>query len=141
MLTVGSRLFVKLAVDGLWPKGLRHGAKCVGHTDVGRCLALFGSVGQRAFALSLHAVERPREVSPHGELFFFLLEKDQVALGELIELGPCVSAETVKACALIGLHMMAEENALRSYSDSSPDLGDMWEVWLPKKPCVEQQRR
>ena len=34
--------------------------------------------------------------------------------------GLCVSAETVKACALIGLHMMAEENAIRSDSDSTP---------------------
>ena len=33
---VGSRFFVKLAVDGLWPRG--HGAKDVGYTDVGRCL-------------------------------------------------------------------------------------------------------
>ena len=32
-------------------------AKDVGHTDVGGCLALFGSVGQRAFAHS-----RSREV-------------------------------------------------------------------------------
>ena len=31
--------------------------------------------------------------------------------GELVEFGPCVSAETVKACVLISLRMMAEENA------------------------------
>ena len=34
--------------------------------------------------------------------------------GEVFELGPCIQAETVKVCALIGLHMMAEENALRT---------------------------
>ena len=59
---------------------------------------------------------------------------------ELVDVGPCVSAETVKSCALIGLHMMAEESALRSSSDSTPDLGDMW-VCLPKKHGLEQQRR
>ena len=48
---------MKLAVNGLWPRGLRHGAKVVGHTDVGRCLALFETVGQRAFAHSRHALE------------------------------------------------------------------------------------
>ena len=46
-----------------------------------------------------------------------------MVLSELVEFGPCVSAETVKACALIGLRTMAEENALRSNSDSSLDLG------------------
>ena len=50
--------------------------------------------------------------------------------GESILFGPCISAEIVKACALIGLHMMAVENAFR----------DMWRCGCPKKPCVEQQR-
>ena len=43
-----------------------------------------------------------------------LLKKEPMVLSELVEFGPCVSAETVKTRALIGLHMMAEENALRS---------------------------
>ena len=61
---------------------------------------------------------------PHGELFFLLLKKEPtVVLSELIEFGQGISAETVKACALIGLHMLAEEIALRSDSDPSPDLG------------------
>ena len=30
MLTVGSGLVVELVFDGLWPRGLRHGAKGVG---------------------------------------------------------------------------------------------------------------
>ena len=46
---------------------------------------------------------------PHGELFFFLLKKEPMVPGEFVEFGPCFSAETVKACALIGLHMTAEE--------------------------------
>ena len=61
----------------------------------------------------------------------------------VVEFGPCVSAETVKACALIliGLHKMSEENALRSDSDSCPDLGEMWRDGCPKKkPCVEHPR-
>ena len=52
----------------------------------------------------------------------------------MVEFVPCVSAETVKACAWIGLHMLAEENALRSDSDSSPDLGEMWRYGCPKSP-------
>ena len=50
-LIVGSRLFVKLAVKGLRPKGLRHSAKDVVHLDV----------GSSVIALSLHALERSRE--------------------------------------------------------------------------------
>ena len=50
----------------------------------------------------------------------------------VIEFGPCLSAETVKTCALIALHMMAEESALRSDRDSSPDLGDMWMYGCPR---------
>ena len=76
----------------------------------------------------------PRKYGPHGELFFFLLKKEPMVLSELTEFGPCFSAETVKACTLIGLHMMAEENSLRSDSDSSPDLGEMWKYGCPKSP-------
>ena len=76
--------------------------------------------------------KKKKKYGPHGELFIFL-KKEPLVLSELIEFGPCISAETVKACALIGPHMMAEENALRSDSDSSPDLGNV-EVWPPKKP-------
>ena len=54
-----------------------------------------------------------------------------MVLRELIEFGPCISAETVKARAVIGLHMMDVEIALRSDSDPSPDLGDMWRYGCP----------
>ena len=53
------------------------------------------------------------------------LKKDPRALNELIQFGLSISAETVKACALIGQHMMFEEDALRLDNDSSLDLGDM----------------
>ena len=68
----------------------------------------------------------PGKYGPHGE---------PMLLSELVDFGPCVSAETVKACALIGLYMMAEAHALRSHSDCSRDLGEMWRYRLPKKPC------
>ena len=58
---------------------------------------------------------------PRGELFLFLPKKEPMVLSELVEFGSCISAETVKACALIGLHMTAEENAVWSDRDSSPE--------------------
>ena len=76
----------------------------------------------------------PGKYGPHGELFFFFLKKEPTVISELIKFGPCISAETGKACALIGLHMMAEEKALRSDSDFSPDFGDMWRNGCPTSP-------
>ena len=43
-----------------------------------------------------------------------------MVLREFVEFGPCISAETVKASALICLHMMAKESALRLWWEWSP---------------------
>ena len=43
-------------------EGLRHGSRDVEQAFVGKGLAPFGPVGQRAFAHSIHALERSREV-------------------------------------------------------------------------------
>ena len=60
-----------------------------------------------------------------------------MVLSELVNFGPCVSAATVKASALIGLHM-AEETAVRSDSDSSLDSGDMWRYGCTRSTRVAQ---
>ena len=70
-LTIGSRLVVELVFNGLLPRGLRHGAKGVGQTFVRKSLVLLGSLGQCAFAHSIHALECLKEVGPHCELFLF----------------------------------------------------------------------
>ena len=51
----------------------------------------------------------PRKCGPHGELFFFLNKKECFALTEAVQFQPFFPAETLKACALIGLHLMAAE--------------------------------
>ena len=119
---------MEVVFNGLWPRGLRHGS-------------MFGFIWTRGLVCVYG--QPPRigmfrgRFGPHGELFFvLLLKKDLTILNELIEFGPCVSADRVKACALIGLHMMAEENALRADGDSSPEPGDNVEVWLSKKSLV-----
>ena len=43
--------------------------------------------------------QSPKKYGPHDELFFFLLKKEPLVLSELVNFGPCVSAETVKARA------------------------------------------
>ena len=49
----------------------------------------------------------PRRHGPEGELFFFLLKNEPMVLRELVRFGPRIPVETVKACALIGRHMLA----------------------------------
>ena len=59
---------------------------------------------------------------PHGELFFFLVKKEPVASNELPS-NPFVSADTLKACALIGLHLLAAEGEAGSGGRQPPDFG------------------
>ena len=42
------------------------------------------------------------------------LKKEPMVLSELVRFGPSIPVETVKACALIGLHKMIEEKSGRS---------------------------
>ena len=71
---------------GLWPRGLGHGARDVGPTGVGRCLALLWvSVSLRTVSTHWNV---PGKYGPHGQLFFFLVKKEPMVLGELIEFGP-----------------------------------------------------
>ena len=68
----------------------------------------------------------PGEYVPHGELFFFHIEKEPFGLTKAVEFRPCVSAETLKACALIGLHKITEDATSSSFNDISAELGDGW---------------
>ena len=71
---------------------------------------------------------------PHGELFLFLGKKEQVAASNEVLPNPCVSAETLKACVMIGLHLLAAEGDARESGCQSPDSGDMWRQGCPKSP-------
>ena len=51
---------------------------------------------------------------------------------------PDVSAETLKACALIGLHLLAADYEVGSSGSQSPDVGDMWKYVCPKRSDLEQ---
>ena len=74
---------------------------------------------------------------PHGEVFFFLIQQESVASNEVLP-NPSVSAETLKACALIGLHLVAAEGEVGSSGSQSPDLRRRVEIRLPKKPVLGQ---
>ena len=52
-----------------------------------------------------------------------------------------VSAETLKACALIGLHLLAADYEVRSSGGQSRDLGDVWNNGCPKSPMFSSRVR
>ena len=51
-----------MVFNDLRPRGLKHGARDVGQTAVGRCLASFGPVGWCASTHSSHALKCSEEV-------------------------------------------------------------------------------
>ena len=58
--------------------------------------------------------------------FFSLSKKEPVALTKTVPFKPVVLAETLQACALIGLHASAAEGEAGPSGSQSPDFGDMW---------------
>ena len=76
----------------------------------------------------------PEKYGPHSELFFFVLMKEPVALTKAVPFKPVFCADTLKACSLIGLHLLAEAGEAGSSGCQSPDLRDMWRHGCPKSP-------
>ena len=62
---------------------------------------------------------------------FFMQKESVVASSEVLP-NPFVSLETLKACALIGLHLWAAESEVGSSGSQSPDLEDMRRYGCPK---------
>ena len=141
-LAFGSKLLVASRVGcSLWLKASREScnglqlcryqdfAKDVGRAVLGRRLALLGPVGQCAPAHSVHVLDCFRWRS------LFLLCQEEAGGGfeskEALP-NPFVSAETLKACALIGLHILSAEGEAGSTDNQSPDEGDMWRRDCPK---------
>ena len=68
---------------------------------------------------------------PHGALFFFFIKKEQAVASNEVFPNPCVSAETLKACALISMHLLVADYEVGSSGSQFIDLGD---VRFSKKP-------
>ena len=79
------------------------------------CQVRFYRCGKRSFGLFwIHGTacvcaQPPRNGMSQGGTG--LLKKEPMVLRELVRFGPSIPVETVKACALIVLHMMIEENS------------------------------
>ena len=58
-------------------------------------------------------------------------KKDQVVASNEVLPNPCASTETLKACALIGLHLLAADYEVGSSGSQSLDLGELWTYGCP----------
>ena len=81
-----------------------------------------------------------RKYGPHGELLFFLIQKEP-ALAPVDEtsspffkadIRTFPSAEVLKKCALVALHFIAEEGRGGADGCHAPGLGDEWKVGCTK---------
>ena len=90
----------------------------------------------------------PAKYGPHGELSFFLIQVEP-ALAPVdetfstffkadIRTSP-FSAEVLKKCALVALHLIAEEGRGGEDGCHVPDLGDEWKMGCPKSPMWESE--
>ena len=86
----------------------------------------------------------PGKYGPHGELFFLLIQKEPatVPVGETFSLffnadirTPLFSADVLKKCALIALHLIAEEGR-DADGCHVRGLGDEWTLGCPKASNV-----
>ena len=75
----------------------------------------------------------PAKYGPHAELLFFL-KKEPLTLTKAVVFEPFVPAETLKSCALIGLHLTAGGSARGSSGGQSLNLGHMWRYGCPESP-------
>ena len=81
---------------------------------------------------SVHLLERPGKVWAACRALFLSIKKEPVVATKNVSSNSFVSAETLKACALVGLHLLATEGAAGSSAGQSPDLGDTWRQGCPK---------
>ena len=110
-------------LQALWKQGSndqRSGGVRSDATVVGRGLVAFsGCLGQCASTHNLYAMECSRETRAARRALLLPFEELPMVLRELVRFGPSIPVEAVKACALVGLHMMAEEDSWRTDSGSS----------------------
>ena len=110
-------------------------------------MALLGSDGQCVFTHSFHGVECAREVwAAWRALFFFLIQKEPATeqVGETFSLffnadiRTSFSADVLKKCALLALHIIAEEERDGDGFEVRV-LGDEWKMGCPESPTWESE--
>ena len=100
-------------------------AEIVGRALLGRDVDPWDVVGLHTPASTWNVL---KEYGPYGDLFFFFFKKEQLVLRKM-DFGHCIPVETIKTCALCGLHMVAEEDMWRYECPKNPDWNSDVGVW------------
>ena len=95
------------------------------------CLGPWDSVRLRTASICWNV---PGKYGPHGELFSLFIQKKQVVASKEVLPNPCVSARTLEACALSGLHLLAADYGIGSSGCQSLFLGDLLKYGCPQSP-------
>ena len=89
----------------------------------------------------------PGKYGPHGELLFFLIQKDLASMPVIetfssfftADIGtPFFSADVLKKCALMGMHQTGEEGRGGKGGGQNSGFRRHVEVRLPKESNVEK---
>ena len=132
-------------VVGILSNGLRRlPPTSVGEADLGGRLGPTWTRGIVCVCLRTASVEWnvSGKYGPHGELFFFLIQKEPATMPGVETFSPFInadirtplfSAEVLKTCALVALHVIAEEGR-DGDGCQSPWSGGRMEHGLPEEP-------
>ena len=89
----------------------------------------------------------PGKYGMHGELFFFLIQKEPAIAPNSETFGPFISpgirtllfsADVLKKCELIALHVIAEEGR-EGDGFQVPELGEEWQMGCQNSPMWESE--
>ena len=89
-------------------------------------------MGCHGFAHNSWRLECSGEVRAARRALFLPHQEGACGLTKAVPFKPCVSAETLKACALIGLHLWEAEGEAGSNGSQSLDSGDAGRYGCPK---------
>ena len=81
----------------------------------------------------------PGKYGRHGELFFFLIQQEPATAPGSETFSPLFSAYVLKKCALIALHLIAEERGGDGEGGHAPGLRDEWKMGCLKSPMWESE--
>ena len=108
---------------------------CFPHANLPLLAVLSSGGSGTSFANDSQRLECSEEVwAAWRALLFPILRKNPFVLTEAVEFRSRVTAGTLKACALIGLHMIAEEATSSSCSGLSLELGGVSRLNGPRNP-------
>ena len=121
----GSKHLVKKLSEIQWPAAGRASCKKYGEGPFGKVFGLTWTRGTACACVTSTLCNVPGKYGPHGELLFFLVKKEPVAFSYEVPFKPVFPVETLKAWAVIGLHLWVAGGDVDFSGSQSLDSGDI----------------